>query len=308
MNSKGRFIQDSKFVVIALAVVFLLPAGACNGLSSHKRYQLKGLIVDKNAETNEITVDHEDIPGFMAAMTMPYEVRDVAGFQQVQVGDQITADVIVENPGQYWLQNLKIIDSSKRGQIPAASEAQGVQPGAELPDLPLINQDGKTIHLSQFRGKAVLATFIYTRCPLPNYCPLISSHFATIHRDLEKQPDKYAKTHLLSISFDPAYDTPAVLRKYGLAYLDDPAGFKQWDFAAPKPGDLSKLAKGFGLYYLQNGNQIAHSMDTVLIGPDGRVKQSWTDNQWQVQEVLAALVSSAVPSKPKDERDVRASR
>jgi protein SCO1 len=307
MNSMARFIQDSKFLVMALTVAILLPAG-CSRLSSYRRYELKGLIVDKNAAAYEITVEHEDIPGFMAAMTMPYEVRDAAGIQQVQIGDQITADVIVASPTRYWLQNLKIIDSSKRGRILAEGDPHGVRPGAEVPDLPLTNQDGKTIRLSQFRGKAVLATFIYTRCPLPNFCPLISSHFAAIHRDLEKQPDTYPKTHLLSISFDPAYDTPAVLKKYGMAYLDDPAGFKQWDFAVPKPADLKKLADAFGLYYVQDGNQIVHSMDTVLIGPDGRVKQTWTDNQWQVQEVLATLVSSATPDKPQREKATHASR
>ena len=88
-----------------------------------------------------------------------------------------------------------------------------------MPDVPLVNQDGKTLHLADFKGKAVLLTFIYTRCPFPTFCPLISSEFAAIHNDLAQTPPIYGKTHLLSVSLDPNYDTAPVLRKYGLAYL-----------------------------------------------------------------------------------------
>jgi protein SCO1 len=275
-----------------LAIMTLLVG--CGQSNEHKNYQLTGLVVGKNNLTHEIIVKHEDIPGFMPAMTMPYTVKDTTSFSSVQPGDRIAATLVVAGGGgNFWLENLKIEDSSQRGQVLETSTPEAAMPGASVPDVPLVNEAGKVIHFRQFRGKALLVTFIYTRCPFPNFCPLISSHFAAIHRELEKQPGIYRKTHLLSISFDPNYDKPPILKKYGLAYLDSPSGFEQWDFASPAPADLHKLAQAFGLYYVQNGNQIAHSMDTVLISPKGRVVTSWTDNQWQVGEVLAALVKEA---------------
>ena len=105
---------------------------------------------------------------------------------------------------------------------------------------------------------------------MPNFCPRLSSQFARIHNELKKNPEDYGKTHLLTISFDPKYDTPAVLRKYGLAYLDgDESGFSHWDFASPNPADLHRLAQAFGLEYEGDGNQISHTMIIVLIAPDG---------------------------------------
>jgi protein SCO1/2 len=162
----------------------------------------------------------------------------------------------------------------------------------------MIDQDGKTLHLRQFKGKAVLLTFIYTRCPLPNFCPLISSEFAEIHKELKQDPDDLKRTHLISISLDPAYDTAPVLRKYGLAYLqDDASGFKHWDFVSTTPQDLDKLASAFGLQYSEQDNQIAHSMETVLIAANGTVAKSWPGNEWKPGEVLAAVKQAEAISK-----------
>jgi len=288
--------------VLLFIAISALMAG-CNSSDGYKHYQLRGLVVGKNASTSEIVVKHDDIPGFMPAMTMPYKVNNAVSFTRVEPGDSIAATVIVANSANdYWLENLKIFDSSKRGQVLETVTPAATAAGASIPDVPLVNEDGKVIHLSQFKGKALLVTFIYTRCPLPNYCPLISSHFAAIHRELEKQPEMYGKTHLLSISFDPDYDKPPILKKYGLAYLDSPAGFEQWDFASPAPSDLQRLAQAFGLYYVQDGNQIAHSMDTVLISPNGTIAQTWLDNQWHVDEVLAALIKEAGVGEPEGKK------
>lgn len=293
----------SKNCLLPLMLLAAVAVGGC--ASDHKEYRLTGLVVGKNRLTQEIMIKHDDIPGFMPAMTMPYQVKNIVSFSSVEPGDSIAAKLIVPKNAadEYWLEDLKIVDSSKRGQLletDASSDAATA--GGLVPDIPLVNQDGRVIHFSQFQGKAVLVTFVYTRCPFPNFCPLISSHFAAIHRELEKTPDAYARTHLLSISFDPSYDQPPVLKKYGLAYLDDPAGFAQWDFASPAPSDLHKLAQAFGLYYVPDGNQIAHSMDTVLISPDGTIAKSWLDNQWQVEEVLDALVKESEVHDSKSQK------
>jgi protein SCO1 len=275
-----------------LLVAFSCLLGACR--SSQKHYSLRGRVVGKSDLTQQITVSHGNIPGFMAAMTMPYPVKDAQGFQEVRPGDLITADVVVNVDNDYWLEHLTIRDKSGRGSISSLPPHQ-LLPGERVPDVPLTNQDGKVLHLGEFMGKAVLITFIYTRCPFPTFCPLISSEFAAIHKDLAKTPEDYGKTHLISISLDPLHDTPTIMRTYGLGYLaNDPTEFEHWDFVSTSPTDLKKLAAAFGLQYFEQDNQISHSMETILLATDGTVSQSWPGNEWKPSEVIAALRQAAV--------------
>jgi protein SCO1 len=274
----------------ALACVLL--ATGCQPRT--KRYTLRGQVLETNPAANQITVKHEDIPGFMPAMTMPYKVKDPSGMQDLQAGDAITAEVVTENNGKdYWLEDIRITDESGRKSAKPATATHRLEIGERVPDLPLINQDGKTFHLSEFKGKALLVTFVYTRCPVPTFCPRLSSQFAKIQGDLAKTPDDYNKTHLLTISFDPKYDTAPVLRKYGLAYLDDdPSGFSHWDFASTSVNDLRKLADAFGLQYLEEDNQISHTMTIALIAKDGTVARYWS-TEWTTAELENALRQQA---------------
>lgn len=281
--------MKSRFVLpfVMLLTVFT----ACNRT---KRYPMQGEVVAKSAATGEITVNHGDIPGFMSAMTMPYRVKDPAVVQQVQPGDKIAAEVVVGNDrSNYWLEKVRITDQSGRGQVKTPTGSQMLMPGARVPDVPLINQDARKIRLSDFAGKALLVTFIYTRCPMPNFCPRLSSQFARIHNALKKNAADYDKTHLLTISFDPQYDTPAVLRKYGLAYLDgDESGFSHWDFASTNPADLRRLAQAFGLEYEEADNQISHTMSIILIAPGGTVAKYWSTD-WTWTELMESLQHAA---------------
>jgi protein SCO1/2 len=275
-----------------LSLMATVLAMACR--SGHKHYALRGQVMDKNSATSEITVNHEEIPGFMPAMTMPYKVKDPAVVEEVEPGDKIAAEVVLNDDGKsYWLEDVRITDESARKSTPPPAPSERLDVGQPVPDLPLVNQDGKTIHFSDFKGKAVLLTFVYTRCPMPNFCPRLSSQFARIHDDLAKTPDLIAKTHLLTVSFDPKYDTAPVLRRYGLAYLDnDTSGFAQWDFASAAPGDLRALANAFGLLYFEQGNQISHSMDIVLISPAGKIAKYWATD-WTEAELEDALRTEA---------------
>ena len=274
-------------------VCFGILLSGCQSRTKH--FDLKGQVLDKKPVTNEITVNHEDIPGFMSAMTMSYSVKDKTGFQQVEPGDFIAADVITaKNGNEYWLENIRITDASGRKTIKPAT-VHRLDIGERVPDLSLVNQDGKSFRLDDFKGKAVLITFIYTRCPMPTFCPRLSGQFAKIQDDLAKTPVDFAKTHLVTISFDPKYDTPPVLRKYGLAYLDnDPAGFSHWDFASAKEGDLRKIADAFGLEYFEEDNQIAHSMVIVLMSPEGTVAKYWS-TEWTTVELEDALRQQEKP-------------
>jgi len=169
--------------------------------------------------------------------------------------------------------------------------------GDKVPDVSMVNQDGKTLHFAQFKGKVVLLTLIYTHCPFPDYCPLLSRHFGSIQKELAKYPDDYKKTHLMSITLDPTYDKPPVLREYGLSYLEhDPKGFEHWDFVSTTPADLQKLTGSFGLSYSEQNSQISHSLNTILLAADGTVADMWPGNEWQTSEVID-VIRHAVEAK-----------
>ena len=280
----------SRFILL----LALLLAAVLVGCNRTKRYAMQGDVVAKDSTANEITVSTGNIPGFMEAMTMSYRVNDPVIVREVEPGDKISAEVVVgSDRSDYWLENVRITDKAGRGKIKLPVGSKMLPPGTLAPKVTLVNQDGRKIHFDDFKGKAVLVTFIYTRCPMPEFCPRLSSEFARIQNELKKTPDDYSKTHLLTISFDPKYDTPAVLRKYGLNYLDgDKNGFSHWDFASTNPDDMHRLAESFGLEYGGDENQITHSMVIVLIAPNGRVSNYWSTD-WTWTELIASLQHTA---------------
>jgi len=196
-------LRRRMLLVLPCALAFL--ATNCNRT---REYSLEGRVVGKDTGAHQITVAHGDIPGFMPAMTMPYRVKQAPELEKVKPGDKITADIVLNDDGsEYWLENLRVTDQSGRENSASLHEPHQFVPGEHPPDVALINQDGRTIHLSDYLGKAVLITFIYTRCPMPEFCPRLSSQFARIQDELKKDPEDYDKTHLLTISFDLAHDT-----------------------------------------------------------------------------------------------------
>ena len=264
-----------------------------------RRYPIQGMVLATSSSSGEITLQHGDIPGFMPAMTMAYKLKDPTQIAKLKPGDRIAAEVLVrEDSDDYLLDSIDVQSKGRPGTLPTVLPPHQLMVGEAVPDLPLLNQDGKSIRLKDFQGKAVLVTFIYTRCPMPTACPLITSHFARVHRDLKKDPRAYETSHLISITLDPAYDTPSILRQYGLAYLDqDASGFSQWDFTRSTPDDLEKLAEAFGLQYTEENNQITHTMQTTLIGPDGKVAETWSGSGWNPDELAAAVQSAALKAR-----------
>jgi protein SCO1 len=243
-----------------------------------REFQLRhGQVVQTDVSKSTVVVRHNDIPGFMPGMTMEYKIKDTRALADLQRGDVIDARIIVLRDGSdFWVDNVHVTDTSARTAGERA--ARMLKPGQAIPDIGLIDQNGKSFRLSDFKGKALLVTFIYTRCPLPEFCPALSNLFAKVHANLAKTPADYARTHLLTISFDPKNDTPDVLRTYGLGYLHgDASGFAHWTFAAPSADELKKLAEAFGLLYVEEADQISHSINIVLIGPDGRVSKYWSE-------------------------------
>jgi protein SCO1 len=267
---------------------------------SFKVYKLRGKVVSTNTATGEVTVNHEAIPGFMDAMTMPYKLKDPSILGELHPGDTITADVLVsQNPdADILLDHVVVIAQGKPDYKPAVFYHVPA-PGDAVPDFKLHNQDGRAIQLAQFHGKTLLVTFIYTRCPSPNFCPLVTHNFAVIDRQLATNPALYAKTHLLCVSFDPEHDTPARLRAYGAEYIgsDAKGAFAHWDFAVPSRLELLEMAKFFDLGITHAADDtITHTLSTTLIDARGKVAQFYPGNEWTPDQVVADLKETATSS------------
>ena len=291
-NRERRAVPSA--ILLFLLAAFVLSTAGCGksqappAQEQTKRYHLVGKVVSIDQQQATLNVDGQEIPGFMAAMTMPYPVRDTKSLSSLNPGDEITADVVVTNNGAY-LENIVVTKKAVPGAAKPSGAAHEPKPGEAVPDFALIDQDGKRIHLSAFRGDVLLVTFIYTRCPFPDFCPLVSRNFAQIYAQLRKDPALSSKKiRLLSVSFDPKYDTPAVLRKYARTFDPTTGGnpFDRWEFAAVPAKQLPAIADFFGLYYNVAGDQITHSLSTTVINPDGTVYKWYEDNDWKPADLI----------------------
>ena len=169
------------------------------------------------------------------------------------------------------------------------------EPGDEVPDFKLVNQNGKSVSLHQYRGETLLLTLIYTRCPFPDFCPRVSHEFSTIDGQVRTDPVRYGKAHLLSISFDPDHDSPKVLRSYGFscAGSKDPAVFQHWEFAAIPKAELPDFAKYFALTYTQEGGLITHSLSTAVVAPNGKIFKWYHGADWQAADLLQDIAAAS---------------
>ena len=292
-------------VALILAGTFLTVSCNRSKSTAAKRYSFTGRVVSVDTQAQSAVIDGDAIPGFMDAMAMPYKIKPAATLNHLQPGDSISADVMVGQPDgknedaipEYWLENVKAIAHVDAVRAAGANALHMPSPGADVPDFVFTNQGGNRISLKQYRGHVLLVTFIYTRCPFPDFCPRMSSNFAEIYKQVTTDP-ALAGTHLLSISFDPEHDTPKVLRDYGysVAHTHEPALFSQWEFAAPSTADLPKITDFFALTVKPEGGVITHNLSTAVIGPDGKVVKWYHGGDWQVSDLIKDAVA-AHPSK-----------
>jgi protein SCO1/2 len=218
-------------------------------------------------------------------MTMPFNVKDEWALSALSPGQHVEAILVVKETDS-WIEKIRISGTESVDQ--AVGKTTMPEPGSEIPDFSLVDQDNRKIHLHEFRGSPLLLTFIYTRCPLPDYCPLMSGNFAALHHALQSLPPSDSLPHLLTVSFDTDYDTPSVLREYAARYMK-PVRFDRWKFATGTPEEIRSITGYFGLVYQKESNQIVHSLVTALIGPDGKLVRLFLGNQWTPDEILKVL-------------------
>ncbi len=252
-----------------------------------KRYALKGVVVKTDAARKRVTVDHEEIPGYMSAMTMDFPIRDdpkVIAF--LRPGDRIEARLVVDGE-TYFLEEVLT-----KGFVPTPTpfggggirpEANvGVAVGDAIPDFTLTDQTGARVKLSQFRGEPVAVTFVYTRCPIATACPLTVARFSKIDAGLKKE--KFGA--LLCVTVDPENDTPAALKDYAARVGADPA---RWKFLTGDPRDVARVAERFGVLYYPDKGQIVHSQAVAIVDPDGKLATVYYGEQWEPETVLQDL-------------------
>jgi len=283
---------------LVLAVAVVLGSGcreAGVGEEPAMRYRLEGRVVSVDAGGRTLTVAHEDIPGFMPAMTMEFPVREKEAvlLPNVAPGDEVSATLAVGR-SRHWIEDLVVV---KRGApVPGAPKARAAslaRPGDELPDVSLVNQDGRAIRLSDYRGRALALTFVFTRCPLPDFCPLMMKSFASAHAALLDEPALRERTHLLTVSFDPEHDTPAVLRAYGLPWQKTDPPFTHWELATGEVEAIRELGEALDLDFVEDEGSFTHNLRTAVVDPEGRLVRLRRGNDWTAEELLADLAAAA---------------
>jgi len=257
--------------------------------TSERRFPIEGRVVAVDPATHTLTLDHHEVVGYMKAMSMGFLVRDAWVFDVVHPGDTVQATLVVGDDD--YLENISVTQSRSTADLSSTSPVHLPQKGEEPPDFHFVNQDGLHIHLAQFRGEPLLITFIYSRCPLPDYCVRMSNNFAEVAQTLQRSnPAAFAKLQMLSITLDPEFDDAKVLRAYGKSYAAavDP-NLKHWSFATASPAEIRKAAEYFGLSYETQNGQVIHNLRTALLDADGKIFELYLGNQWQPGDLAAQL-------------------
>jgi protein SCO1/2 len=269
-----------------------------------QEYVLRGEVKKVEKEASEVTLRHEAISGFMEAMTMPFQVENPATLEDLHPGDQVEGKLRVERKNgeisNYQLLDLTVTKPALAG--PLILDLSGKSPvlrarpkrlekGDTVPDFTMTGQDGKPFKLSDLRGHVVVLTFIYTRCPLPDFCPLMDRKFADLAQSIATFPSRARQVRLISVSFDPEHDTPAILREHARIRGAEPP---LWTFAVASHEQLTRVAGPLGLIYGPGKNEVSHNLCTAVIDQDGKLARLETGtqrNKWTTADLLKTIYS-----------------
>ncbi len=276
-------------------------------LSAQKTYQVKGVVIDVVPENKEVKIRHDEVPGFMPAMTMPFDVKDVRLLDGLKAGDTVSFRLnVTESDG--WIDQIqKLNDPTPQGPVSNSAPASGpfrlvrdVEPlniGDPLPAYPFTNQFGRPVKTSDFQGSALAITFLFTRCPFPTFCPAMANDFEETQQRLLALSSGPTNWHLLTISFDPEFDKPAILKGYAERYHYDP---QWWTFATGDLVEITAIAEQLGLnFWHDETGSISHNLRTAVFDTSGRLQKVFTGNKWSSDELVLEMTQAAAkPTKP----------
>jgi protein SCO1/2 len=284
-----------RYAFVPLLALLALPACGRAPDASARTYELQGQILAVRPERSEVVIKHQDIENFMPGMTMPFTVKDASLLTGKERGDLVTATLVVGETHAYLTTLTKTGHEDVTEPAPPPPAAGVLTTGQAVRDAPLVDQDDEPRAFSSFKGHRLAVTFIYTRCPLPDFCPLMDKHFASIQNTIASTP-ALADVRLLTVTLDPEFDRPAILKAYARRRNADPS---IWTFLTGDPVEVNRFATQFGLYVEhnpQNPIDITHNLRTAVIDPDGRVVTVHNGNSWTPAELVADLTAAPAPT------------
>jgi protein SCO1 len=275
------------------------PATKTDISTNRQVYQVKGIVREVLADQKKVRIAHEEIPGYMAAMTMPFDVKDAKELEGLATGDEVTFRMIVTKDDG-WIDQLKKVGQAAQAETPGRAGVRIVRDvdplavGDPMPDYQFTNETGRAVSLRDFQGQAFAFTFIFTRCPFPTFCPRMSNNFADVYKQLKSSPNAPTNWHLLTITMDPDYDTPQVLQNYAKVFVYDP---QKWNYLTGALIDITAIGEQFGLeFYRPDPSQpagLTHNLRTVVIDAAGRVHQVFIGNEWKIEDMVSSLIAAA---------------
>ena len=289
-------------VVLAVTACNKSPAGretqaSPNANTNERTFQVKGVVKAIRPEQKEIEIKHETIPGYMQAMTMPFNVRDTNQLTGLQPEQPISFRLTVTDTDG-WVDDIRSLGPATSAAAGGSSPApvhvvQPLKVGELLPEYHLTNELGEQIATTLYKGQALAITFLFTRCPFPTFCPKLANDFAETQQRLLSVQNGPTNWHLLTISFDPEFDKPAVLKAYAEAHGYVPA---HWTFATGDLKDIAAMGDLFGLaFWRDSSGSITHNMRTVVIDAQGRLQRVFEGKDWTSAEMAAEIVKAAGP-------------
>lgn len=291
----------------AVAVLFLVALGSgcapsepSGDVDGRQEFVVSGRVVAIADDRETITLNHEEMPGFMPAMTMPFYLKEASLAEGLVPGDTVEFTFVVAGD-RSWIEAIRKVAPRERAaaetddQRDAARALRARIPrldeGDLVPSFALVNQEGEPFETGQWLGKAVAISFIFTRCPVPEFCPRMSANFRALQKEIGQSPGLRDRVQLLSVTIDPGYDTPEVLRRYAATYTDS---LDNWTFATGDPARIEEMTTRFSIFVDpgDGGANIDHALGTAVVDPEGRLAKVWWGNRWEVADVLQTISST----------------
>ena len=263
-------------------------------VTAAKIYDARGIVQQITADGRKATIKHEKIPGYMAAMTMDFSIRNTNELVGIAPNDEITFKLAVTETDD-WIEGVRFVahhvSEVTNGVFTFHVPTPQLNPGDTLGDYELTGEDGKSFRFADFRGSAVAFTFFFTTCPLPEFCPRMNRNLAEARKIILAQTNAPTNWQLLSISFDSDFDKPEILSGFGNFYRGDNAS--RWRFAVASTNTLAGLAPKVGLNFWREGGSISHNLRTVVLDGAGKIFKQFDGNDWTAQELADAIVEAA---------------
>jgi protein SCO1/2 len=274
------------------------------GHTNQQVFQVKGVVISVKPRENQVEIRHEAVTNYMPAMTMPFDVKDTNELAGLEPGSQVTFRLIVTDT-EGWIDQIHKLAAATNsvaaaggsnslpanGLIRVARNVEPLDVGEPLPEYQFTNQFGEPFRTMDFRGQALAITFLFTRCPYPNFCPRMANNFAEVQQKLEALSNGPTNWHLLTVSFDPEFDKPEVLKSYAQVWHYDPA---KWTYATGDLVEVTALGEQVGLaFWHDETGSISHNLRTVVVDATGRVQKIFTGNTWAPEEVVEEMVKAA---------------